>query len=42
MRALLATPPAPHGTAGSRRAVRKPPPNKPKAIKKQRKRGTVL
>jgi len=35
MRALLQTPPAPHDTAGSRRAAPKPP-SKPK--KKQRKR----
>ena len=35
MRALLQTPPAPHDTAGSRKAAPKPPP-KPK--KKQRKR----
>jgi hypothetical protein len=35
MRALLATPPAPHGTAGSRKAAPKPP---KKAKKKQRRR----
>jgi len=35
VRALLATPPAPHGTAGSRKAAPKPPP-KPK--KKRRKK----
>ena len=35
MRALLATPPAPHGTAGSRKAAPKLP---KKAKKKQRKR----
>jgi hypothetical protein len=34
MRALLATPPAPHGTAGSRKAAPKPP---PRAKKKRRK-----
>ena len=28
MRALLATPPAPHGTPGSRKAAPKPPPKK--------------
>jgi hypothetical protein len=33
MRALLATPPAPHGTAGSRKAAPKPPP-KPKKRRK--------
>jgi len=35
LRALLATPPAPHGTAGSRKTAPKPP-AKPK--KKQRRR----
>jgi hypothetical protein len=35
MRALLATPPAPHGTAGSRKAAPKPP-AKPKARKAHR------
>jgi len=37
LRALLATPPAPHGTAGSRKVAPKPP-AKPK--KKQRKRSS--
>ncbi len=35
LRALLATPPAPHDTAGSRKAAPKPP---PKPRKKNRKR----
>ena len=35
LRALLATPPAPHGTAGSRKAAPKPP---PKARKKRKPR----
>ncbi len=39
LRALLHTPPPPHGTPGSRKAAPKP---KPKARKKQRRRGAPL
>ena len=35
VRALLATPPAPHGTAGSRKAAPKPPP-KPKKPRRKK------
>ena len=35
MRALLATPPAPPGTAGSRKAIPKPPKAKKKAKRKR-------
>lgn len=42
MRALLATPPAPHGTAGSRKTAPKPPPKARKATKRKARKADYL